>query len=144
MHRAIEEAKDVNAYKHLLRVLGDYCKKFPATGVDEMLSQAVDKGKSVLPSDKLGLAIICDILKNDSVGAAVQALLNMRFSDLPIELRPIYKDGTRCRVAMWTADEVVNDKVRGLLRFEKDAKKGAWTDTEGKSVTLVDMMKEEK
>ena len=144
MHRAIKEAKDVNVYKHLLRVLGEYCKKFPATGVDEMLNSAIDHGKSTVPSDKLGLAILCHILKKESVGAAVQALLNMRFSDLPIEIRPIYKDGTRCRVAMWTADDVVNDKVRGLLRFEKDAKKGSWTDAEGKSVTLVDMMKEEK
>jgi len=144
MHRAISEAKDVNAYKHLLRVLGDYCKKFVATGVDELLTQAIDKGKSVIPSDKLALSIISDLLKNESVGAAVQALLNMRFSDLPIELRPVYKDGIKCRCAMWTADDVVGDKVRNLLRFDKDAKKGKWTDIDGKPVELVDMMKEEE
>lgn len=144
MHRVISEAKDVNTYKHLLRVLGEYCKKFPASGVDDLLSKAIDKGKSVLPTDKLALAIVCKLLKNESVGAAVQALLNTRFSDLPIELRPIYKDGTRCRVAMWSANDMVSDKVRGLLRFEKDAKSGKWTDIDGESVTLVDMMKEEK
>lgn len=146
MHRAISESKDVNVYKHLLRVLGDYCKKFVATGVDELLSKAIDKGKSVIPSDKLGQAIIAKLLENESVGAAVQALLNMRFSDLPIELRPVYKDkeGTQCRVAMWTADDVVGDKVLSLLRFDKDAKNGKWTDKDGESVELVDMMKEEK
>ena len=37
----IIEARDVSLYKTILRVIGDYCKNVPCTGVDGMFDSLV-------------------------------------------------------------------------------------------------------
>ncbi len=144
MHQKVTEAKDVNIYKQLLRVLGEYCKRFPATGIDTILNAAIDRGKKVLPSDKLALYILGKALSPESESAAVQALMNWRFSEVPIECRPVYKEGRRTAVAMWTTDNVISDRVLSLLRTKENQKSGKWTDIHGDPVEIIDMSKEEK
>ena len=142
--KIIVESKDVKVYKKLLNVLGDYCAKNPVTGVDDLLDAAVTHGKKILPSDKRAIAIITWVLDSHSVPAAVQKLLNMSFSNLPPDLRPIMKDGRKHRVTFWARGNRVSDKVKDLIDWEGSGKTGAWTDLEGKKVSLLDLTKPEE
>jgi len=138
MIKALLEAKDLNLYKKLLRVLGDYNDKFPATGVSKMFKAAVEKGMTIIPKEKRAVEILSHVLMtDDSVPAAVTRLLNARFADLDVPCKPIYKNGNVKEVAFWARDGQVSDKVLSLLGFEKSG--GYWSDAEGKKVTLVDM-----
>jgi len=144
MIREVFEAKGVQIYKKLLRVLGDYSRKAPATGVDKLFDTVVDLGKKILPKNKTALTILDCVLSNP-VPVAVQRLLNMRFSDLPkTENRPIYKKGNRYLVAWWSVDGQISDKVQSLIDFKGTGKTGRWTDLEGDDVTLIDLSKKEK
>lgn len=143
--KKVMEAKDLTTYKRLLRVLGDYCTKTPGTGVDRLFNIATDKGKSIMPSDKRALAILSNLLgKENTFPQVVQQLLNMRFSSLPIEVRPLYKDGRKTRVASWSRGANVSDRVKDLVNWDDGGGKGQWTDIDGKKVSLIDMTKEDK
>jgi len=138
MNRKIFEARDVNIYKGLLRVLGDYTAEVPCTGVDKLLDSAIEQGKKILPSDKRALSIIDYILVTDSTPAVVQKLLNMRFSDLPVELKPLTKDGRKHVVAFWMRGKKISDKVKDLIDFDGIGGKGQWVNIDGEAVTLID------
>ena len=138
LNEMINEAKDVNLYKKLLRTLGGYADKFPATGVSKMFKETLDKGMKVVPKNKRAQDILVCILDADeSVPAKVQKLLNLRFSDIDIVCRPIYKNGNAKQVAFWQVDGQVHDKVLSLLNL--GGKDGSWSDMEGKKVTLIDI-----
>lgn len=142
--KRITEAKDVEVYKKLLRTLGDYTIKNPVTGINKLFDIAIEQGKKVLPKDKHALAILDYVLSN-SVPAAVQKLLNMRFGDLPkAEFRPLIKVGKKHEVAFWGRNNQVYDKVKDLVDFEASGKSGQWSDINGEKVTLLDLSKEEK
>ena len=134
------EAQDVELYKKLLRILGDYSLKAPMSGIDKLLDTAIEQGKKVLPSDKNALNILAFVL-DDSVPSAIQNLLNLRFSDLPVSVRPITKAGKRHEVCWFTKNTLVSDKVKSLIDFEATGKKGQWTDLNGKKVALIDITK---
>jgi len=136
--KKIFEARDVNVYKELLKVLSEYTAEVPCTGVDKLLDLAVEQGKKILPSDKRALAIIEYMLTVDSTPAIVQKLLNMRFSDLPIELRPLTKDGRKHVVAFWMRGKKISDKVKDLIDFDGIGGKGQWVNVDGENVTLID------
>ena len=136
----IFEAKDVSLYKKLLRLLGGYSDKFPATGVDKMFKSLVSVGMKALPKDKRALNILSDLFEQGkSIPAVVQMLLNIRFADLPLAVRPIYKNGRVKEVAFWEVDGKLNDKVVTLLDFTGKEPAGSWADVEGKKVELLDM-----
>lgn len=137
------EAKDVAIYKQLLRVLGDYVQKTPGTGVDKLFDAAVESGKSIMPKDKRALMILNHILyKKDTTPAIVQKLLNARFSSLPIDIRPIYKDGRKKVVAAWNRGVNTSDRIKDLIDFAGGSTGGSWADIDGNSVKLIDMTKE--
>jgi len=138
----ITEAKDVVLYKKLLKTLGGYSSAFPATGVDGLFDTLIDQGKKILPSDKQAIKILDYIISNDSEPAAVQKLLNVRFADLPVECRPVTKKGNKHEVAFWETKGIVSDKVKSLLDFDGSGK-GKWSDMDGKSVTLIDIVEED-
>jgi hypothetical protein len=144
IYKKIQEAKDLDIYKKLLNVLGDYSTNVPATGVDGLFNIAIEQGKKVLPDDKQGLAILDFILTNNSTPAAVQKLLNMRFSDLPTDLRPMIKVGRKHEVAFYTRAAVTSDRVKDLIDWEEAGKKGQWTNLDGETAQLLDLTKEEK
>ena len=136
--KCITESKDVTVYKRLIQVLGDYSKSFPFTGVDKFFRNAVEKGKQILPSDKTALSILDYALQGESSSGVVQKLLNIRFSDLPMEVRPCGKSDRRREVAFWMMKDRMGDKVVDLINFEGDGK-GHWVDANGDNVTLIDM-----
>lgn len=140
MIQALLEAKDLNVYKKLLRVLSDYCDRFPGTGVGKMLKDFMEKGLKTVSGDKRAQDILsCVLSTDDSVPAAVTRLLNMRFADLSIgQGRPIYKDGNGKPVAFWAKDGKVSDRVLSLLNLG-DEKEGFWACEKGEKVALLDM-----
>lgn len=140
----ILEAKDLDVYKKLLRMLGEYSEKFPGTGVTRMFDQALENGKKILPKDKLAIDILHHIFKTSSVPGAVHKLLNWRFSNLPIELRPLIKNGRKKMVAHWTREALVSDKVKDLIDWAASGKKGHWSDVDGGKVKLYDLQKGDK
>jgi hypothetical protein len=133
------EAKDLSCYKKLLNVFGSYTDAFPATGVDRLLNKAIENGMRIMPKDKRAVEILNYILSmSKSAPARVQELLNVRFSDLPINFKPIFKVGNRREVAFWNADDRLSDKVVSLLDFEGAGKGGFWASVDRKKVDLVD------
>lgn len=138
MKDKINEALDVVLYKKLLRTLGDYTNSFPATGVDKLFQAAVKHGIKIMPKDKYALAIL-DTVLCDMVPTAVQKLLNIRFSDLEVGVRPLHVSGRRHLVAFWNRDNNVHDKVRDLIDFAGTGKAGGWSEMNGDKVTLIDM-----
>jgi hypothetical protein len=144
MKYKLNEAKNLNLFKRLLRILGEYCKSVPATGTDRLFDIAVEKGLKILPKDKTALAILDEVLKEDSVPESVQELLNMRFANLPIKCRPLVKKGQKHEVASWARDTLISDKVKDLINWDGTGAAGKWSDLEGKKVELIDMSKEEK
>ncbi len=144
MKSKLLEAKDLDLFKRLVRILGAYCKSVPCTGVDRMFDHAVEQGKRVLPKDKFALAILDRILCEKDVPNTVQTLLNIRFSDLPVEVRPMSKKGRRHEVAFWSRGDKKFDQVKDLLDLEGAGTAGKWTDPNGEAVQLIDLTKEEK
>lgn len=140
----IMEAKDLIIYKKLLKVLGEYTDKFPGTGVGRMFDQALESGKKILPKDTLAIEILHYIFKTNSVASAVHKILNIRFSNLPIEYRPLVKNGRRKEVAHWSREALVSDKVKDLIDWKGTGKKGYWSDVDGNKVKLHDLSQEEK
>lgn len=142
--KRILEAKDLALYKTMLRVLGDYCTNVPFTGVDKLFNMMIEKGAQVMPKDEHALDILRFVLRMKSPAVIVHQLLNLRFSDLPVEVRPITKKGRRHEVASWTRDEIISDRVKDLVDWSGSGKQGAWTDIDGNKVELVDANDEEE
>lgn len=142
--KKIQEAKDVNLYQKLLRNLGDYSVSVPCTGVDNLFDVASEHGKKILPKDKKALEILDYILSGGSPARVIHKLLNLRFSDLPIECKPIMKDGRKHHVTHWSRDKKISDRVKDLIDFDLTGKVGNWTDIDGKKVELIPIKKEEK
>ena len=140
----ILESKNLEIYKRLIRVLGEYSKNVPATGVDHLFDQVVEQGIRVLPKEKFALAILDYILCEKDIPNTVQTLLNIRFSDLPVKMRPMLKRGRRHGVAFWSRGGRRFDCVRELLNLEGAEGSGKWTDLNGEAVQLIDLTKEEK
>lgn len=138
----IQEAQDVKLYKALIRILGEYSSAVPATGVDGLFDAAVKRGSKILPKDKTAVAILKYVLEGDSAARVVHKLLNMRFSNLPANLRPLAKEGRKHLVAHWSRKNVlISDRVKDLIAWDGSGA-GHWSDLEGGKVELIDMMEE--
>jgi len=142
--KKIQEAKDVNLYQKLLKVLGDYSASIPATGVDNLFDVAAEQGKKILPKDKKALEILDYIFSCGATARVIHKLLNLRFSDLPVECKPIMKDGRKHHVAHWSRGAKISDRVKDLIDFDVSGTTGHWTDIDGEKVELLPLEKEEK
>lgn len=141
--KKIKEAKEVQLYKRLLRVLGEYSKTVPATGVDTLFDNAVKRGSKILPKDKVALSILDYVLEDASAARVIHKLLNMRFSNLPGSMRPLMKDGRKHHVAHWMrGNALVSDQIKDLIAWDEGSA-GYWSDVEGNKVTLIDMVEED-
>jgi len=134
----ILEAKDLQLYKTMFRTLGDYIVNVPMTGIDRLFNTIVEKGAQVMPKDKNAIDILWWVLSCDSP-AAVHKMLNTRFSDLPVGIRPMAKQKQRHIVASWSRDDVISDRVKDLVDWAATGKNGTWTDIDGKKVEIIDM-----
>jgi hypothetical protein len=136
-HMKINESKDVAVYKMLLELFGNYSKSFPCTGVDNLFDSLVNNGKKVLPKDLRALAIL-EYFCNNNTATAVQKILNIRFADLPVELKPCTKNVNKHEVASWTRNDKISDRIKDLINFDMIAGQGYWSDIDGEKVTLID------
>lgn len=141
----ILETKELNVYKKLLRALGSYSENFPATGVDKLFKSIVASGLKSIPKDKKALEILDRVLSVGSFAAAVQQILNLRFADLDMDVRPVYMTdrGTK-EVAFWGKSGMVNDRVLSLVDFDGKGKDADWTDINGKKVDVIDVTNEKE
>jgi len=139
--KKIREGKDVNLYQRLLKILGDYSASVPATGVDNLFDVVAAQGKKILPKDKKALEILDYILSGGSTARVVHKLLNLRFSDLPIECRPITKNGRKHLVAHFGRDGKISDRVKDVVDWENTGKAGRWVDIDGEKVSLIPIQK---
>jgi hypothetical protein len=145
MQKLLENAKELNTYKRLLQVLGEYSDKFPATGVDKMFNSALEAGMKVIPKDKRAQEILNHVLFVKKTSAAItQELLNMRFSGLPMDIRPVYKVGNRKKVAFWGRGGKIYDKVVSLLDMTGEGGVMSFVDEAGNKVELIDLMDKEE
>lgn len=142
--RKIQEAQDVDLYQKLLTILGDYSASVPCTGVDNLFDVAAAQGKKILPKDKKALEILDYILSSGITARVVHKLLNLRFSDLPVECRPIMKDGRKHLIAHWSRDKKISDRVKDVVDWDSTGKPGYWTDIDGEKISLLPLKKEEK
>jgi len=141
MVNLLKEAQDLEVYKKLVKVLGEYSDSFPATGAGKWYRELLKVGLKAMPKDKLALRILDKILscKHDSVPARVTKLINYRFSDLPFHHQPIYKDGRAKQVAFWSRNGKSYDRVIAMLNTGEDKDRGMWATMDGTGVDLVDM-----
>jgi len=137
--KKIQEARDVSIYQRLLKVLGDYSASVPATGVDALFDTVAEHGKKVLPKDKKALEILDYILSSGVTARVVHKLLNLRFSDLPVECRPITKNGRKHLVAHWSGDKKISDRVKDLVDWDDKGGVGYWANIDGEKVSLLNL-----
>lgn len=142
--KRIQEAKDVQIYQRLLKTLGDYTANVPTTGVDNLFDVASEQGKKILPKDKKAIEVLDYVLSCGSVPRIVHKLLNLRFSDLPVECRPIMKDGRKHRIAHWSRGTKISDRVKDLIDWENTGQTGKWTDIDGEKIDLIPIIQKEE
>ena len=142
--KKIREARDVNIYQRLLRILGEYSSDVPCTGVDGLFDAVSKHGTKVLPKDKKALEILCFVLSSGATARVIHKLLNLRFSDLPAEYRPMMKNGRKHLVANWTRNSKISDRIKDLVNWDGEGKAGGWADIDGEKVTLIPMLKKEE
>jgi hypothetical protein len=140
----LNEAKNLEVYKKLLRILGEYVKGVTSSNLGKLFDLALENGVKILPKDKLALSIVDKCLDEDCPVESLQKLSNIRFSNLPIECRPLIKGGEeRFSVASWKLGDKVSDRVQNLIDWQAEGGTGKWVDQKGDSVTLLDLSKEE-
>lgn len=133
------EAKNLDVYKKLIRILSEYCKTMPLSGMNRMFDQVVEQGIKILPKDKLALEILDCVLQEDNIASSLQDLLNMRFSCVPVACVPQIKGGKDQKIASWKRGELISDKIKDLINWNSESGTGSWSDCEGNKVTLIDM-----
>jgi hypothetical protein len=129
----LDEAKDLTLYKKLVVVFSDFVDKYPGTGVGNIYRNLVEVGIKSMPSDKKALDILKYVIENYSVSD----IMNKRLSELPITLKPVYKQGNTKLCAFYCVDGKLHDRAINLLNFE--GKKGNWTDENCEKVSLLDL-----
>jgi len=142
--KKIREAKDVCIYQKLLKALGTYSADIPATGIDGLFDAVAKGGTKILPKDKKALEILYHVLESGLAARIVHKLLNLRFSDLPAEFRPMMKNGRKTQVAHWSRDSKISDRIKDLVNWDGTGKVGGWTDIDGEKVTLIPILKKEE
>jgi hypothetical protein len=134
----INESRDLDIYKKLVMILSDFVDKYPGTGMGKVYRQVLNAGLKVMPKDEKALDILGYVIK-DGGPKAVQDLMNRTFCELPITIRPVYKDGNAKRTAFWSKDSKIYDKVRDLLDLNGSGVKGEWSDEKSNKVTLLSL-----
>jgi len=129
----LDEAKDLLLYKKLVILFDTFVDNYPGTGVGNIYRNLIENGIKSMPKDKYALAIISYAICNYSVSD----IMNRRFSELPITVKPVYKDGHKKLCAFYCVDGKLMDRVINLLNFE--GKKGTWTDENCNKVSLIDL-----
>ena len=123
-----EKQKDLTTFEKLLKAFADYSDAFPATGVDNIVSFLLKEKTKVMPKDKLALEVLeYAATSKDNPSGIVQQVLNLRFSDLPVECRPMYEyESGEKKVACWKVGDKVSDRVVSLLNIGQEGSVVGW------------------
>ena len=101
----LNESVELDLYKRLLTVFGDYVEVFAGTGYAGMLDKFIAGGVRVIPKDKKAREVLGSVLWTaKSIPAIVNDVVNMRLSDVVRDVRPRYREGHKIYIAMWSAD----------------------------------------
>jgi len=136
MLKEINEAKDLQIYKKMLSLFGDFVDRYPGSGVGMIYRDMLEAGLKCVPKDKKAQQILLFVL-SDNAPKAVQALLNTRFVELPVPVRPMYKLGNTKIAAFWSKDGNLLDKAFDLLGLKGASAAGTWVDSDGEKVQLL-------
>ncbi len=135
--KSLLESNNLSLYKTMLNVFSEYCTDTPCTGVDKMFDTLVENGAKILPKDKLALEILNYIFTRlESPGVQIHKFLNIRFSDLPVNLRPRFRSGRKLEVANWVTNNVVSDRVSDLINWSNSGT-GFWSDISGNKQNVI-------
>lgn len=141
--KKILEAKDLGLYKILLRMFNEYTVKTPASGYSQLLDSLIENGAKALPSDSVALDTIRSVTCADSTASGIHRLLNLRFADLPGDIRPMIRPKRKLIVANWNTGDKVSDRVKDLIDWDGTGKKGFWSDIDGNKAEIINMTHEE-
>ena len=137
----LSESKELVIYKMLLVTLESYVEKFPGTGISKYLDHFLEAGKGSIPKDSRAQEILLWILTCGTCGESVAWICGKRFSDLPVVLRPTYKEDDIIKVANFGTEEKGYDLIGSLLGWDGDTHKdikGDWVSCDnGKKVKLI-------
>lgn len=137
----LEESKELVIYKLLLTTFEEYVSKFQGSSLSKYLDYFLEAGKGSIPKDERAQNILLWILTCGTCGEAVSWLIGKRFSDLPVMIRPSYKEEDDIeRVANWGTEEKSYDTINSLLGWDGDTHKdikGTWVNESGKKITLL-------
>ena len=128
----LNEAKDLDHYKRLIQMFGAYYDKFSGWG--QMYRKVMAGGLKIIPKEKKAQSVLSHVIGKGE-GSNIQLLLNGQLAELPVQIRPVFKQGNKIMCAYWHRDDKIFTKIVDLLDFT--GKAGSWTDEQGKSVTLI-------
>ena len=136
----LDESKDLVIYKLLLTTLEEYVNKFPGTGISKYLDHFLEAGKGSIPKNERAQNILLWVLTSGTCGEAIAWICGKRFSDLPVMIRPSYKEVDVIKVANFGNEEKSYDLIGSLLGWDGDTHKdvkGDWVGCDGKKVDLI-------
>jgi len=137
--RILEQREDLQVFKKLVAVFDEYSSQYPYTAFASFYKQILAKGIKSLPKDKKALEIFSFILDKATTSATkVNEIMNLRFSDLPVEVQPVFLATPAMQdVALWKKDENVYDRIISLFSIEETSSEGIWVNRAGKTITLI-------
>lgn len=133
--KILNEAKDLGLYKRLVNMFAKAYENY--SGFGGTYRKILDGGHKIIPSDERA-QIILNYIIGEGSGKNIQGLMNARFVELPVDIRPNFKNGRRYETAYWTVEDKVYTKIFDLLLFPQERKgKGHWSNEEGEKTTLI-------
>lgn len=136
----LNEAKDLSLYKRMVDMFARAYESY--SGFGGTYRKILDGGFRIIPKDKRAQEILNYVVGEGS-GKNIQSLMNMRFAELPVDIRPNFRNGKKYETAYWCIDDKLNTKIFDLLSFPEVKGKGKWADESCKGVSLLELQKKE-
>lgn len=140
----LSKSKRLVVYTLLLKTFQEYCDRFPGSGISKYLDYFLEIGKKIVPSDERAQDILLWVLTCGTSGEAVAVLCGKQFTDLPVIIRPSYKDGDVIKIAHWGTKEKNYNNIFSLLGWDGDTHReitGGWVTSDvldnGKAIKLL-------
>ena len=137
--RPVSESTNLDLYKKLINIFGDFADNHPGSGIGKIYRALLATGLKAVPKDKQAQAILSSFVSGLLVSASgsVHDMLNKNYTDLPLDIKPVYKDGNKRLVPFWCKGDTLCSKVVDLLSLGEEPA-GKWTDEQRQSVKLDD------
>lgn len=135
----VQVDKDLEIYKSLVNLFTEYVSVFSTSRAEKVLDYLINSGLKVIPDDSLAQEILLYMLNSkNSVPIKVLELLNLKFSDLPLNLRPRYQEGFEVKNAFWKVGNDISDSVFSLITIvDENSCQRFWCDSNGNKVELL-------